>query len=377
MASKSESLQQLVGQLFLVGFDGLTVPPEFRKQALKYGLGGVIYFKRNVQSPAQLAELANQLQFECRTADMPPLFVSIDHEGGKVNRLVKPFTKFPGIDALGEINSPKLGFAFGAAMARELKAVGINLNFAPVVDVLTNPNNPVMAGRCFSSDPEVVAKLGSAVSRGIQKMGVMACAKHFPGHGDTTEDSHFKLPRVDRPLNELEKAELVPFRRVTRSRVESVMTAHVINSSLDPQMPATLSSRTIDGLLRGDLRYNRLVISDDMEMKAIFDNFGAEDAAVKSIQAGCDVLIYRGEAGFPVKEIEAIVAAVEKGQISKKRLDESIARIQAAKKTYCQVFGKIDPVACTKDIGLPAHQELADAIQRREIPTHLLEDKDE
>ncbi len=377
MPTKSESLHQLVGQLFLVGFDGFTVPAEFRKHALKYGLGGVIYFKRNVQSPAQLAELANQLQFDCRSGDQPPYFISIDHEGGKVNRLVKPFTKFPGIDALGEINSPKLGFAFGAAMAKELKAVGINMNYAPVIDVLTNPNNPVMAGRCFSNDPEIVAKLGSAVSRGIQKMGVMAVAKHFPGHGDTTEDSHFKLPRVDRALTELEKAELIPFRRVTRSRVEAVMTAHVINTSIDPEMPATLSSRTIDGLLRGDLRYNRLVISDDMEMKAILDHFGAEEAAVKSIQAGCDILIYRGEAGFPVKEIEAVVAAVEKGQISRKRLDESIARIQAAKKAYCAVTEKIDPITCVQDIGLPAHQELAEAIQRREIPTHLLEQHDE
>lgn len=377
MATKSESLQQLVGQLFIVGFDGLTVPAEFRKLAMQYGLGGIIYFKRNVQSPAQLAELANQLQFDCRTADMPPYLISIDHEGGKVNRLVKPFTKFPGIDALGEINSPKLGFAFGAAMAKELKAVGINLNYAPVVDVLTNPNNPVMAGRCFSSDPEIVAKLGSAVSRGIQKMGVMACAKHFPGHGDTIEDSHFKLPSVDRALNDLEKAELVPFRRVTRSRVESIMTAHVINKSLDPELPATLSSRTIEGLLRNDLRYNRLVISDDMEMKAILDNYGAEEAVVKSIQAGCDMLIYRGEAGFPVKEMEAVIAAVEKGQITRQRLEQSLARIQAAKKTYCTVSGKIDPATCTKDIGLPAHQELADAIQRREIPTHLLDDKEE
>jgi beta-N-acetylhexosaminidase len=377
MATKSESLQQLVGQLFLVGFDGLSVPAEFRKHALKYGLGGVIYFKRNVQSPAQLAELANQLQFECRGPDTPPMIVSIDHEGGKVNRLVKPFTKFPGIDALGEIGSPKLGFAFGAAMAKELKAVGINLNYAPVVDVLTNRNNPVMAGRCFSSDPEVVAKLGSAVSRGIQKMGVMACAKHFPGHGDTAEDSHFQLPRTNRGLPELEKVELVPFRRVTRSRVESIMTAHVINASLDPDLPATLSSRTIERLLRGDLRYNRLVISDDMEMKAIADHYGAGEAAVKAVQAGCDLLIYRGEAGFPVEAIEAVIRAVEKGDIPRKRLDESLARIEAAKRTYCTVTGKIDPSTCAANIGLAAHQELADAIQRREIPKHLLEDREE
>jgi beta-N-acetylhexosaminidase len=208
-------------------------------------------------------------------------------------------------------------------------------------------------------------------------MGVMACAKHFPGHGDTAEDSHFKLPRVDRGLPDLEKAELVPFRRVTRSRVESIMTAHVINSSLDPDVPATLSSRTIEGLLRGDLRYNRLVISDDMEMKAIADHYGAEEAAVKAVQAGCDLLLYRGEAGFPVESIEAVIRAVEKGDIPRKRLDESLARIQAAKRTYCTVTGKIDPATCAANIGLAAHQELADAVQRREIPTHLLDDREE
>ncbi len=176
-----------------------------KKAIQEYNLGGTIYFKRNVQSPAQLAELSNELQFSCRLKESPHLFISIDHEGGKVNRLVKPFTKFPGNDYLGELGSPKIGFDFGSVLGKELKAIGVNVNYAPVVDVNTNPNSPIIKTRSFSSDPEVCARLGSAVSRGLQKAGVIAVAKHFPGHGDTKEDSHLTLPKVTKTIEELEK----------------------------------------------------------------------------------------------------------------------------------------------------------------------------
>src|SRR3989338_1930713 len=187
-------IRGLVGQLFIVGFDGLSVPTHFKVFIQGYNLGGVIYFKRNVQSPAQLAELSNELQFICRPKSAPPLFISIDHEGGKVNRLVKPFTKFPGNNYIGDVGSPKLAFQFGIVIGKELKSVGINVNYAPVVDVDTNRSSPVIGSRAFSADPEVGGRMGSAVCRGLQKMGVIAVATHFPGHGDTREDSHFALP---------------------------------------------------------------------------------------------------------------------------------------------------------------------------------------
>ena len=374
MSTKSDRLKTTVGQLFLVGFDGYSVPNEFRKVMQEYHLGGTIYFKRNVQSPAQLAELSNEVQFTCRPKECPPLFISIDHEGGKVNRLVKPFTKFPGNDYLGELGSPKIGFEFGAVLGKELKAVGINVNYAPVIDVLTNPNNPVMKNRCFSDDPEVVAKLGSAVCRGIQKMGVMAVAKHFPGHGDTKEDSHLALPRIDKSLKDMEDIELLPFRRVARSRVEGMMTAHILNSAIDPDYPATLSEKTINGLLRNDVRFSRVLFTDDMEMKAITDHYGAEEAAVLAVKAGCDVLIYRGDENVHVKCMEAVIKAVEDGKIPMATIDKAIARINAAKKAYCEARRPIDVTEVGKHIGLPEHFQLADVITKKELPKDTVED---
>ncbi len=373
MASKKD-LKSLVGQLFQVGFNGFSVPDEFKEFALEYELGGTIYFKRNVQSPGQLAELSNELQFSCRNAKMPPHFIAIDHEGGKVNRLVKPFTKFPGNDYLGELNSPKVGFEFGVILGKELKAVGININYAPVVDVNTNPENPVMKNRMFSSDPEVCGRLGSAVCRGIQKMQVMAVAKHFPGHGDTKEDSHFLLPKVERTLAQLEEMELIPFKRVIRSRVEGIMTAHILNPNLDPEYPATLSEKTIEGLLRKEMRYSKLVITDDMEMKAIADNYGAEEAAVLAVKAGCDILIYRGDAGLPVKCMEAVIHAIEEKRIPLATAEAAEKRILAAKAVYTEGKKPVDVTQVGTFIGLPEHFQLADQILRKELPKGTVED---
>lgn len=373
----SADIRKQIGQLFLVGFDGLTVPADFKKAIQEFNLGGTIYFKRNVESPVQLATLTNQIQLECRLKDSPPLLISIDHEGGKVDRLSPPFTHFPGMDHVGEIGSPKLAFHFGLAIGKELEAFGVNVDFAPVVDVLTNPKNPIIAGRAFSSDPEVCAKMASAVCRGLQKSGVSAVAKHFPGHGDTFEDSHLTLPVVDKSLEELEKIELIPFRRMVRSRVEGIMTAHIINKSLDPDLPATLSPKIINDILRTQLRFNKVVYSDDLEMKAISDNYGVEEAAVMAIQAGCDILIYRGDPGFPVAAYEALVKAVENKKISKERIEVSVQRIMNLKKAFAPEAKAIEMSQLEKKIGLPEHKALAEAIAKKEVPKGLFEDSDE
>lgn len=371
-----DDIRRQVGQLFLVGFDGYSVPESYKAAMSEFHIGGTIYFKRNVESPAQLAELSNELQFQCRPKDAPGFLISIDHEGGKVNRLPKPFTKFPGIDYLGEMGSPRVAFQFGLVHGRELTAVGINVNFAPVVDVLTNPNNPVMKNRTFSSDPEVCAKLGSAVCRGLQKAGVAAVAKHFPGHGDTSEDSHLTLPVVKKSLAEMETCEFVPFKRMIRSRVEGMMTAHLINQGIDPENPSTLSKKTMDGILRGQLRFSKVIFTDDMEMKAVSANYGPEEAAVMAIEAGCDILIYRGDPGFPVSCYEAILKAVESGRISRERLSLSVQRILALKKGYCRTSAPVDVTQISQHIGLPEHLELADTITRKEIPKNLAGDSD-
>jgi beta-N-acetylhexosaminidase len=375
--SQIQDLKTLVGQLFLVGFDGLSVPSEFKSAIQEHKIGGTIYFKRNFQSPAQLAELSNELQFTCRHPSSPYLFISIDHEGGKVNRLVNSFTKFPGNENLGEINSPKMGFQFGAIIAKELKAVGINLNFAPVVDVNTNPDNPVMKGRMFSSDPEICGKMGSAVCRGIQKMGVAAVAKHFPGHGDTKVDSHFDLPRIDKSLKELEKVELIPFKRMVRSRVEGIMTAHILNAALDPDYPATLSEKTIQPLLRQGMRFSKIIFSDDMEMKAITDHYGEADAAVLAVRAGCDVLIYRGDNGIPVAAMEAIIKAVESKKISRAQIEASVERILSCKKNYAVQTEPVDVTKVGQFVGIPEHIKLAEMILNKEkLPDTGAEDSD-
>ncbi len=364
--SQIQDLKTLVGQLFIVGFDGLSVPADFKKAMKEHHLGGTLYFKRNVESSSQLAELSNELQFDCRLADAPFLFISIDHEGGKVNRLGKPFTVFPGNENLGFINSPKMAFQFGAIIAKELKAVGINLNFAPVVDVNTNPDNPVMKGRMFSSDPEICGKIGSAVCRGIQKQGVAAVAKHFPGHGDTKIDSHFELPKIERSLAKLEELELIPFKRLAKSRVEGIMTAHILNQAIDPDYPATLSEKTIEPILRRGLRYSKLIFTDDMEMKAITDHYGADQAAVLAVKAGCDVLIYRGDNGFPEGPMEAIIKAIESKKISRDQIELSVARVLNCKKNYATLEGPIDVTQVNEAIGLPEHLYLAEMIMKKE-----------
>lgn len=366
MASIKE-VKKLVGQLFVVGFDGYAVPTDFAQFIKDYNLGGVIYFKRNVQSPGQLAELSNEIQFNHRASDSSPMFISIDHEGGKVNRLVKPFTKFPGNDHLGELGSPKIGYDFGAVLARELKAVGVNVNFAPVVDVYTNQENTVIRNRAFSGDPEVCAKLGSAVARGIQRNGVMAVAKHFPGHGDVKEDSHHKLPQCEKSVEELEAREWIPFRRIIRGRVDGVMTAHILNKSLDAEFPATLSEKTIQTYLRDQLRFSRVIFSDDMEMKAIAAEYSVEQAAVLAVNAGCDCLIYKGTT-IPTAAVEAVIKAVEEKAIPLAKIQESVKRIEAAKKIYCDVRKPVDVTKVSSQIGLPDHFKLADIITKKEVP---------
>lgn len=373
----SADIRKQLGQLFLVGFDGLSVPSDFKKAIQEFNIGGTIYFKRNVESPVQLALLTNTLQFDCRLKDSPPMIVAIDHEGGKVDRLSPPFTHFPGMDLVGELGSPKLAFNLGFAMGTELEAIGVNVNFAPVADVLTNPKNPIMAGRAFSSDPEVCAKMGSGVCRGLQKANVAAVAKHFPGHGDTFEDSHLTLPFVDRSLADSEKVEFIPFRRLIRSRVEGVMTAHIINKSLDPDWPATLSPKIINDILRAQLRFQKVVFSDDMEMKAIADNYGAEESAIRAIQAGCDMLIYRGDNGFPVSVYEALIKAVENKKLSKERIEISVQRILNLKRSFPGPKKPIEMSHLEKKIGLPNHQALAEAIAKKEMPSFLDDEADE
>jgi beta-N-acetylhexosaminidase len=285
--------QELLGELFIMGFNGLELSEETSALISQAGIGGVILFSHNADTPAQIAELTNEIK-SCRNGS--PVFISVDHEGGKIQRFRKGFTKIPEAAAIAAMNSPKLAFDISEIIAKELKAVGVNLNYCPVADITTNPKNPVIGNRAYGTSEEVVSKYVTAVIRGHLIHDVQVCVKHFPGHGDTAIDSHFALPSVDTPLEVLREREFKPFQKAFKARCGMVMTAHILNTKIDPKMPATLSKVFLQTLLRKELRYEKLIISDDLEMKAIADNYGAEEAPRLALEAGCDMLIYRSEA---------------------------------------------------------------------------------
>jgi beta-N-acetylhexosaminidase len=323
--------REKIGQLFMVGFMGSAVTPELASFIKEYKPGGVILFSRNLESVEQIVELTNKLQ---RASSKSPLLISIDQEGGRVSRLPKGFTIFPPCELLGRCHSSELAYAAAATIAKELKAVGINMNMAPVLDVSSNPDNPVIGDRAFSSVPGEVGDMALVTAAGLQDNKVVACGKHFPGHGDTNADSHKELPVVEVSRERLEAIELPPFRRAAAGGVATMMTAHVLYKGLDDQLPATLSPAIITHLLREEMHYDGVVLTDDLEMHAIVDHYGVGDAAVRAILAGCDVLLICKERDREIAAFEAVEKAVASGIIDGERLNQSVARIQRVKQRF-------------------------------------------
>jgi beta-N-acetylhexosaminidase len=312
-----------VAGLFAVGFHG-TSPSKELLELIRRGVYGVILFGRNVESAEQVAELVVEL----KRAAGRPLLLSVDQEGGRVARLRSPqgFTELPPMRALGATSDESLAFEVGALIGRELRAVGIDQDYAPVVDVDTNPHNPVIGDRSFSRDAHEVARIGTALARGLQSAGVAACAKHFPGHGDTSQDSHEDLPRLSHGLERLREVELVPFRALAAAGVASAMTAHVVFEALDARRPATLSPAVMR-LLREECGYDGCVISDDLEMKAVAEHFPLEEAAPAALAAGVDALLVCHRAEVQHRAIDLARAAVEGGRVSRERLAEARRRV--------------------------------------------------
>jgi beta-N-acetylhexosaminidase len=321
-----------VGQLAIAGFAGYTIPPDLRLLAREFDLGGVILFRRNVEAPEQVAEVSRETQSLAREL---PLWVSVDQEGGRVARLKRPFTEWPPMITLGRSGDERLAERFARALAAELKAVGISLDFTPVLDIHTNPKNPVIGDRALAERADEVARLGRSIITALQTEGIAACGKHFPGHGDTSTDSHHELPLIEHPLDRLEAVELVPFRAAIEAGVASIMTAHILIPALDEERPATLSSRIVDGLLKQKLGYGGLVVSDDLEMRAISRRYGVPEATVAAIAAGCDAVLMCGAAQEPqVAAVEAVIHAVENGTLPLKRVEDAIARHRAIKERF-------------------------------------------
>lgn len=328
------SLEEKVGQLFMVGFSGTEAGENIKNLIENYHVGGIIYFRRNIESPEQTAELSRKLQkLAFRTTPGLPLFISTDQEGGVVTRL-QGGTHFPGNMTLGAGRSQGLAFKAGKATARELKYSGINMNLAPVLDVNNNPDNPVIGVRSFGGDPELVAEMGTAYIKGLQGEGVIAVGKHFPGHGDTDTDSHLSLPIINHDRERLEKVELYPFRKAVQEDIDSIMTAHVHFPAVEDKTgtPATLSKKVINGLLRKDLEFQGVILTDCMEMKAISESPGTVEGAVKTLQAGSDQVLISHTYEKQIKAIEEVVKAVKEGKISEKSVDTSLIRILKLKK---------------------------------------------
>jgi beta-N-acetylhexosaminidase len=321
-----------IGQLLIGSFPGTAVPEELRSLAREFDLGGVILFGRNVDLPEQVAELAGDAELLGREM---PAWVSIDQEGGRVARLKEPFTRWPPMAVLGRAGSDALAERFGRALARELRAVGITLDYAPVLDIHTNPKNPVIGDRALAEKADEVARLASAIIRALQSEGVAACGKHFPGHGDTSTDSHLELPLVEHPPDRLRAVEFEPFRAAIKEQVAFIMTAHLLVPALDEQRPATLSPAIVQRLLREELGYEGVILSDDLEMKAVSARMAVPQAAVQAIQAGCDgVLVCSGDLDLQAATLEALVKAVEAGEIARARLDEAMKRLRKAKERF-------------------------------------------
>ena len=338
------TVEQKVSQLLVAGIIGVEPGDDGALAVADYQVGGIILFGRNVESAEQLTALTNGLKE--LNGDYIPLFLSVDQEGGRVDRMPPEVADLPAAYQFGQITDPDQRmdacFALGQALAAQCAAFGFNLNFAPVMDIWSNPDNTVIGDRAFGSDLESVTYAANETAWGILSGGVIAAAKHFPGHGDTAVDSHYGLPVVNKSVEELLDFELVPFRQAIEntcvygayagnSAIPVIMVSHVLMTAIDPDHPASLSEPVVTGLLREEMGFDGVVCTDDLTMAAVSDSCGAGEAAVLAVVAGCDLLLVCHQADNLTAARDALLAAVDSGRISMERLDESVYRLLSLK----------------------------------------------
>lgn len=328
------------GQYVISGITGTSLTQEETEFIRDEKVGGIILFSHNYENPSQLAELVNSIQ---KLRDEYPLFISTDQEGGRVMRFKTHFTQFPAMMELARMDSPKLVFEAHLIMAKELSACGVNLSYSPTCDILTNPDNKVIGDRAYGKDALTVEKYISAAIRGLQTNGVLSCAKHFPGHGDTSKDSHVDLPLVKTSLAQLREREMIPFVKASKSRVEFMMMAHLLVDAIDDKLPTSLSLKAYD-FLRQETKFSKIVVTDDMDMKAIADRYTTEEAAIMAITAGADMLIYRSPENAR-KAVNVIREHSKKRLMKKEILIEKQSRIERCKKEY---FANYQPIYIPK-----------------------------
>ena len=336
--------EQKVSQLLVAGIEGTQLGQDAVQAVQDYQVGGVILFGRNVESAWQLAELTNGLKD--LNGDYTPLFLCVDQEGGRVDRMPPEVERTPSAWSVGQtLDTEGVGAAYGALLAEECAAFGFNMDFAPSLDIWSNPDNTVIGDRAFGNDWEWTAFFGmSAVESMEEQGGVIPVVKHFPGHGDTSVDSHVALPVVDKSLEELWQSELVPFNMVLNQEdyfgaqagpsAPAVMVAHILLSQVDPDYPASLSHRVVTGLLREEMGFDGVVCTDDLTMGAVSNTYGMGEAAVLAVEAGCDLLLVCHGADNLTAARDALLEAADSGRLSPERLDESVKRILSLKTEY-------------------------------------------
>lgn len=360
LKAENLKLEELAGQMIVAGFEGTSLPESIRKMLENGRISGVILFTRNYEAPAQLKELCDSVIAAARPGPVKP-FIMVDHEGGKVQRLKTGFTVWPPMRNLGETGSEDVASELGTAFAGELAPFGINVNLAPVVDVESEPTNHIQ-DRSLGKDPELVARLSSAFIKAMQSGGLGACAKHFPAYGCAPGDSHFELPKVSEGLDVIEKRDLVPFRAAVEADVGFIMTAHAIFEKIDPYYPGTLSEKIVSGMLKGELKFKGVVVSDDVEMGAISKNYPFEDAIYMSVKAGCDLLLVCHKLELVERAFETIIKAAEHSALVPDRLYDAVERVLAAKKRF--LYNAEDSGPLPDSAMLQKHAELARRIEK-------------
>jgi beta-N-acetylhexosaminidase len=352
----------LVGQMIVGGFAGTMLPTGFARELAERRRGGAILFKRNIASVPETADLCAAI-LEAAPRDLPP-FIGVDQEGGRVRRLPSPALELPPMRELASFGDLDLIMSAASAVGTELGAIGFNLNFAPVLDVNTQAANPVIGDRAFGSDARTVMRTGVAFVRGLQGANILACGKHFPGHGDTQLDSHLELPVVSHGRDRLDQVELPPFRAAIGAGIAALMSAHVVYDQIDPGVPATLSRSICASLLRAELGFEGVLFSDDLEMKAVAAKWPIEEAAVEAVWAGCDALLICSDEDAQSRAHEALTRKAEKEQRFRDRCVQAVTRVLRLRR-LCPPRPTTAREGLAALVGGPKSQAIVDRLARK------------
>jgi beta-N-acetylhexosaminidase len=329
---KSMTIEEKIGQLVMIGIEGEKADENIKEMIESRHAGGIILFSGNIKSADQTLELLNNLK-DLNRGNIP-LFLGLDEEGGRVTRLSKEFVKIPSMEEVGNKNDKDYSFRIGEALGTRVKGLGFNIDFAPVMDINSNYKNPVIGDRSFGDNPKIVIEQGAQVMSGIKSTGVISVVKHFPGHGDTKVDSHKKLPVVDKTFEEIDNFELLPFKKSIEEGVDGIMIAHILFPKIDGENPASFSYTIINDILREKLNYRGVIITDDMTMGAVMNNYDIGEASVKSLKAGSDIILVCHGYENEHKVLDTIKEAVESGDIKEEDIDKKLYRILKLKEKY-------------------------------------------